>query len=75
MPDSEVLNFATAERRAVLTLNRKDFTRLHLLSSAHAGIMVCAFDPNFRTQAEWIHQAIEAEHDLAGKLIRVSRPR
>lgn len=28
-PDPEVLNLATAEGRVVLTLNRKDFYRLH----------------------------------------------
>jgi predicted nuclease of predicted toxin-antitoxin system len=75
VPDAEVLNFAAAERRAVLTLNRKDFIRLHVLSSDHAGIIVCTFDRDFIAQAERIHQAIKAEHDLAGKLIRVNRPR
>jgi predicted nuclease of predicted toxin-antitoxin system len=29
IPDDEVLRFATAENRAVLTLNRRDFIRLH----------------------------------------------
>jgi predicted nuclease of predicted toxin-antitoxin system len=29
IPDPEVLAFAQAQRRAVLTLNRKDFIRLH----------------------------------------------
>lgn len=73
--DAEVLTFAAAERRAVLTLNRKDFIRLHLLSPDHAGIVVCTFDPDFAAQAARIHQAIEAEHDLTGKLIRINRPR
>lgn len=74
VPDTEVLRFATAENRAVLTLNRKDFIRLHQQSPIHAGIIVCTFDPDFPAQAERIHQAIAADDDLAGKLLRVNRP-
>ena len=29
MPDNDVLEFATGERRAVVTLNRRHFVRLH----------------------------------------------
>ncbi|HEY9850222.1 MAG TPA: DUF5615 family PIN-like protein [Leptolyngbyaceae cyanobacterium] len=32
MPDSDVLAFATSEKRAVLTQNRKDFFRLHRIA-------------------------------------------
>ena len=41
VPDSGVLAFATAQGRAVLTFNRRDFIRLHGRSSAHSGIIVC----------------------------------
>jgi hypothetical protein len=74
VPDAEVLHFATAEQRAVLTLNRKDFIRLHQQSPVHAGIIVCTFDPDSLTQAERIHHAIAADGDLTGKLLRVNRP-
>ena len=74
VPDTEVLRFATAENRAVLTLNRKDFICLHQQSPIHAGIIVCTSDPDFPAQAEHIHQAIAADGDLAGKLLRVNRP-
>lgn len=47
VPDAEVLHVATAEQRAVLTLNRKDFIRLHQQSPVHAGIIVCTFNPDF----------------------------
>jgi len=57
LPDKEVLAFATREQRAVLTLNRVHFIRLHRAQSAHAGIIVCKFDPDFEAQAERSHEA------------------
>ena len=45
IPDEEVLGFATGEKRAVLTLNRRDFIRLHLSTKGrHGGIIVCSAD-------------------------------
>ena len=45
VPDEQVLAFATEQRRAVLTLNRFDFIRLHReTQAAHAGIIVCTRD-------------------------------
>lgn len=45
IPDDAVLAFATAERRVLVTLNRKHFIRLHGLQADHAGIIVCTFAP------------------------------
>lgn len=73
VPDAEVLAYASELNRAVLTLNRKDFIRLHIASSRHAGIIACTFDPDFLGQAERVHQAIIQEGDLCGKLVRVHR--
>jgi len=73
LPDHEVLAFAIAEHRAVLTLNRRHFMRLHREDSDHAGIVVCKFDPDFEGQAERIHQAIALSTSLAGQLVRVNR--
>ncbi|RKZ73915.1 MAG: hypothetical protein DRR19_30555 [Candidatus Parabeggiatoa sp. nov. 1] len=73
VPDEAVLAFAIAEGRAVLTINRKHFIRLHRLQPEHAGIIVCTFDPNFVKQAKRIHEAIELEAALLGQLIRVNR--
>lgn len=75
VPDAEVLELATAEHRAVLTINRRDFIRLHKQSSKHAGIIVCTADTDFVGQAHRIHAAIRAASDLHGQLIRVNRPR
>ena len=47
VPDEAVLDYAIAERRAMLTLNRKHFIVLHRNRSSHAGIVVCTVDPDF----------------------------
>ena len=73
LPDAEVLAFATGEHRAVLTLNRLHFIRLHRQQPAHAGIIVWKFDPAFDAQAERIHKAIAGQTALAGQLLRVNR--
>lgn len=45
--DEEVLAFAILQSRAVLTLNRKHFVRLHRDHDDHRGIVVCTFDADF----------------------------
>ena len=74
VPDEEVLAFAISENRAVLTLNRKHFVRLHNAQPDHSGIIVCTVDPDFTGQASRIHSAIESQQHLDGHLIRVNRP-
>ncbi|MCU0568431.1 MAG: DUF5615 family PIN-like protein [Oculatellaceae cyanobacterium Prado106] len=74
IPDPNVLAFAIAQNRAVITLNRKDFIRLHRLQPEHAGIIVCTFDPNWEALARRVDEAIANEGSLYGKLIRVVRP-
>src|SRR5919202_5984225 len=59
-PDAEVLAFALAEGRTLLTLNRRQFIRLHGTTPDHAGIIACTFDPDFVTLAYRIHAALEA---------------
>jgi len=72
--DSEVLKFAAREGRAVLTLNRRDFVRLHTSAPGHAGIIVCTEDLDFAGQARRIDEALRTLPSLAGQLVRVSRP-
>jgi len=48
IPDEEVLSFAVSQGRALLTLNRRHFVRLHQINPAHSGIIVCAVDPDFK---------------------------
>jgi len=74
MSDEEVLEFAIGERRAVLTLNRKHFFRLHRQLPIHAGIVACTYDPDFAALARRIHAEIAANSELDGRLLRVVRP-
>ena len=74
IPDSDVLAFASAEKRAVITENRKDFFRLHRIQPNHGGIIACTNDRDWEALANRIHVAITAEQPLEGKLIRVVRP-
>ena len=72
--DEVVLAFAAGLGRALLTLNRKHFIRLHHLHPDHAGIVICTFDPDFVGQAERIHVLLESVSQLTGELLRVNRP-
>jgi predicted nuclease of predicted toxin-antitoxin system len=73
IPDEEVLEFATSEKRAVLTLNRRDFIRLHLSTKGkHGGIIVCTADLNVEAFAARIDTAIRQTVELAGRLVRVN---
>jgi predicted nuclease of predicted toxin-antitoxin system len=74
IPDDAVLGYAVQSNRTVLTLNRSDFIRLHRQSSKHAGIIICTQDADVAGQAERIHEAVSAQQDLSGLLIRVNRP-
>ena len=74
LPDEDFLDFATADRRAVLTLNRKHFIRMHNSHPNHTGIIVCTFDPDFIGQARRINSALQLQSNLSGQLIRVNRP-
>lgn len=74
LPDDQVLAYATEQQRAVVTLNRKHFIRLHQEQPDHSGIVVCTFDPDFTGQAQRIHDAVAEQEPIAGKVLRVNRP-
>ncbi|MGL4400902.1 MAG: DUF5615 family PIN-like protein [Luteolibacter sp.] len=76
VPDEEVLAFATGQQRAVLTLNRLDFIRLHRdTQGAHAGIIVCTLDDaDPVTFAHRIHSTLSTHGTPAGQLIRIVKP-
>jgi Domain of unknown function (DUF5615) len=74
IPDELVLEFATSNERVVLTLNRRDFKRLHKSQLSHAGIIICTDDEDRFALAARIDAAIVSERMLSGKLISVVRP-
>lgn len=73
-PDDEVLSFASAQARAVLTRNRRHFIRLHRLQSDHSGIVVCTHNPDNEQLAACINNAVLPYSSLRGILLRVHRP-
>ncbi len=73
-PDEKVLMRAIELKRAVLTLNRRDFKRLHAVHPQHSGIVSCTYDPEFVSQAARVHQELQGTTDIAGRLVRVNRP-
>ncbi len=73
--DPEVLADATADGRAVLTHNHRDYQRLHARVQPHGGIISCTRDDhNLPALAQRIHDAITAAPNLANQFIRVIRP-
>ena len=74
IPDEQVLEYATQNNRAVLTLNRWEFIRLHARRPDHAGLIVCTQDPDADGQAAHIHAILSQAEPLMGCLIRVNRP-
>lgn len=71
--DDAVLRFAAESGRCVITINRKDFLRLHRSFPNHAGILVCTENRDFAAFASRIDEAIRLEAELAGKLVKVVR--
>lgn len=74
VPDGEVLQFALGQARALLTLNRRDFIRLHERGVQHAGLVVCTEDKDFMALADRIEYRLRSVVSLDGQLIRVTRP-
>lgn len=66
-----VLAFSIIQNRAVLTLNRRDFFRLHRLNSEHCGIIASVDDCDRQRMARNINQAIVESETLTNQLIRV----
>ena len=73
LDDSDVLAFATARGRAVLTHNRCDYVRLHRRRVPHAGIVICTRDADSVALAARIHAAISALSSLDNQLVRVTK--
>jgi predicted nuclease of predicted toxin-antitoxin system len=71
--DDAVLRFAAESDRCVVTINRKDFMRLHRTYPFHAGIIVCTENRDYQAFANRIHESILLEGELAAKLVRVVR--
>ncbi len=71
--DNDLLARATEVNRALITLDRLDFKRLHRQISDHAGIIICTEDPDRVGQAKRVDASIAEAGELRGRLIRVYR--
>lgn len=75
IPDEDVLTFAISENRAILTINRKDFIRLHRLNPTHSGIIICTKNDDFENFGECIHAVLlPYEENISNLLLRVYKP-
>jgi predicted nuclease of predicted toxin-antitoxin system len=73
IPDEDVLARAIELQRAVLTLDRVDFKRLHRQRPEHAGIIICTNDADRAGQAQRIAEALGEADNINGQLIRIYR--
>jgi predicted nuclease of predicted toxin-antitoxin system len=73
-PDADVVEYARADARILLTLNRKDFLNLHRINPEHAGMILCTLDLDFAAQANRIDVALGGADNLKGRTVRVNRP-
>jgi uncharacterized protein with PIN domain len=72
--DENVISFAHASQRVVITLNREDFIKLHQQGIKHSGIFICKEDRNYQGQAIKINEFILGFHQsLIGRLIRIKK--
>lgn len=74
LSDAAVLDMAARDGRAVLTLDRRDFARLHRERAVHGGIVACTLDLNFIVLAARIDAVLSATDHLANQFIRIVRP-
>jgi Domain of unknown function (DUF5615) len=75
IPDEDVLAFAIAENRIVVTFNYNHFKRLHRFVPEHCGIMICSEDKDYQGLANRIHKELEDSFgDLTNQLVRINRP-
>jgi predicted nuclease of predicted toxin-antitoxin system len=72
--DSDVLSFAAAQQRILVSLNRRDFLKLHRhRAQPHCGIVVCTYDLDFAGQAKRVSNAVAGVGDTLDWVIRVNR--
>jgi predicted nuclease of predicted toxin-antitoxin system len=71
--DDQVLTFAIARNRAVITENRRDFVKLHQQFPDHAGIIVCSKNLDWDRHAANIQMALGSRDSIAGALVRVKK--
>lgn len=72
--DAEVLAYANAEGRVLLTLNRWHFRRLHDSGRPHHGIVACTGDLAFERQATRVDEEVRKHLTMVGPFVTVTKP-
>jgi predicted nuclease of predicted toxin-antitoxin system len=75
IPDEQVLAFAHADGRTVLTHNRKHFRNLHKSGRPHSGMVLCTEDSDFDSLAIRVDDALSQVIHLSGQVLRITRAR
>ncbi len=73
--DDAVLRYAIDTDRCLITLNRRDFMRLHRAVPIHCGIIVCTENRDYADLARRIDGEISRVPALANQLLRVAGSR
>ena len=71
--DDAVLRYAIDTERCLITINRRDFMRLHRAVPIHGGIIVCTENRDYAAMARRIDREISRVPALANQLLRVVR--
>ncbi len=74
IPDPEVLQYAISLNRAVLTMNRRDFIRLHAQIPQHKGIVICKSSTNWEKITQAIYNHLSQFETIEKQLIRIKLP-
>ena len=68
------LRYAISLNRAVLTMNRRDFIRLHAQTPQHKGIVICKSSTNWEKIGQAIHNHLSQFETIEKQLIRIKLP-
>lgn len=71
--DDAVLRYAIETDRCVLSINRRDFIRLHAAVPVHRGIIICTENRDYAAFAARIDEKIRGAGELDNQLLRVVR--
>ncbi|MBW4668130.1 MAG: DUF5615 family PIN-like protein [Cyanomargarita calcarea GSE-NOS-MK-12-04C] len=75
IPDDQVLQYAKATNRILITENRQDFIDLHCTVSNHAGIIIFKYDRDYAEKIRVMTDFLNNEdgQSLKNRLLRVMK--
>jgi predicted nuclease of predicted toxin-antitoxin system len=70
-PDEDVLTLAHLPGRAVITFDRRDYSKLHQQGIAHSGIILCKHNMPINLLAHEIMVLAQSGEDISNKVVRI----